>query len=493
MRPLWPHQERAYGELRAAVRSGSKRPMLQAPTGSGKTLLAAWIIHYARQKGNRVVFVVPALSLIDQTVTAFWNEGIQDVGVMQAAHVMTNPNRPVQVASAQTLGRRERPEADLVIVDEAHELHSSVKAWMAERPDLLFIGLSATPWARGLAKHFDRLIIAATLAELIEEQRLSPFRVFAPTHPDLSKVRVVAGEYHEGDLSDAMQPLVGDVITTWLERGEGRPTLCFGVDRDHASVLQKRFQAAGVPAGYIDMNTTTTERRAIADAFHRGELKVVCNVGCLTKGVDWDVRCVILARPTKSEALYVQIIGRGLRTAAGKADCLILDHSDTTLELGFVTDIHHDKLDDGKPKKASAAKSRERKPRECSQCSFVRPPAVQRCPACGFEPEHKPQEKLVVDGHLIEMDSRTRAKLNKDAGWLEKQAFIAELRLHAKLTTKKEAWVAHKYREKFGVWPNDARVRDVQPSARVSDVTRNWIRAQAIRYARSKPENRPQP
>ena len=466
--------------------------MLQAPTGAGKTLLSAWIIDHALRKGSRVVFVVPALSLIDQTVKAFWDEGVRDVGVIQASHPMTNPNRPVQVASAQTLGRRDRPPADLVIVDEAHELHPSVRSWMADCPDLLFIGLSATPWKKGLAKHFDRLIIAATLTELIEAKRLSPFRVFAPSHPDLSKVRVRAGEYHEGDLSDAMRPLVGDVVTTWLERGEGRPTLCFAVDRDHARVLQQRFLSAGVATGYIDMNTTAAQRKTIADAFHRGELKVVCNVGCLTKGVDWDVRCVILARPTKSEILYVQIVGRGLRIAIGKADCLILDHSDTTLELGFVTDIHHEALDNGKPKKKAVATARERKPRECSVCSFVRPPAVQRCPACGFEPERKPQEKPVIDGNLIEINSRTRAKMNKEAGWTEKEQFIAELRLYAKQTNKKEAWVSHKYKDKFGVWPNDYRVRNVQPAGQLSDAVRNWIRAQNIRFARSvKTEDRP--
>jgi DNA repair protein RadD len=109
---------------------------------------------------------------------------------------------------------------------------------------------------------------------------------------------------------------------------------------------------------------------------------VVCNVGVLTTGVDWDVRCIILARPTKSEILYTQIIGRGLRTAEGKQDCLVLDHSDTTLRLGFVTDIHHSKLSDGTLEGDTSAAPQDKppaKPKECTICSFgwVGRPQVQ--------------------------------------------------------------------------------------------------------------------
>jgi superfamily II DNA or RNA helicase len=94
--------------------------------------------------------------------------------------------------------------------------------------------------------------------------------------------------------------------------------LCFAVDRVHAKHLQAKFQAAGIVTAYIDAYTATPERNRIAKAFHRGDIKVVTNVGCLTTGIDWDVRCIILARPTKSEMLFVQMVGRGLRAAGAK-------------------------------------------------------------------------------------------------------------------------------------------------------------------------------
>jgi superfamily II DNA or RNA helicase len=166
LRPLRPHQERAIAELRRSLMSSCWRPMLMLPTGGGKTKLAAEIIRGARAKGKSVAFVVPRLSLIDQTVVAFEAEGIHCVGVMQGIHERTDRSQPVQVCSVQTLARRKRPDVDLVIVDEAHELHKEIFRWMADCPDIPFIGLSATPWSRGIGKYYDDLIIAATTREL---------------------------------------------------------------------------------------------------------------------------------------------------------------------------------------------------------------------------------------------------------------------------------------------------------------------------------------
>jgi superfamily II DNA or RNA helicase len=226
-----------------SLASGRRRPMLQLPTGAGKTVIAANIIRRALAKGKRVAFVVPALSLIDQTVRAFEAEGIHCVGVMQGIHPRTDREQPVQVCSIQTLARRKRPEVDLVIVDEAHELHREIFKWMADCPDVPFVGLSATPWSRGLLKYYDDLIISATTKELIEQGYLSHFTVFAPSQPDLSDVGTVAGDFHEGQLAAAVDKptIVGDVIETWLGRAKGLPTLCYGVNRAHAEHLHQRF------------------------------------------------------------------------------------------------------------------------------------------------------------------------------------------------------------------------------------------------------------
>jgi len=234
---LRPQQIQLLDELDRAIKGGCRRIMVQAPTGFGKTIVAAAIAENAMNAGWRAIFTVPALSLVDQSVEKFYSQGIRDIGVIQANHFLTNYVRPIQVASVQTLQRRHIPEVDLVMIDEAHRWFEFYGKWMKnpEWSNVPFVGLSATPWTKGLGKYFDKLIIGATTEGLIKAGHLSKFRVFAPSSPDLTKVRTVAGDYHDGDLSEAMDKsaLIADVVDTWITRGKGRPTLCFAVDRAH--------------------------------------------------------------------------------------------------------------------------------------------------------------------------------------------------------------------------------------------------------------------
>lgn len=483
-RAPFPHQIRGMELLRESLRTGHRRPMLCSPTGSGKTKLASMVVEGALAKGRRVTFVVPAISLIDQTVAAFHAEGIRNIGVIQAKHPMTDWSKPVQVASVQTLqNRSSKPESDIVVRDEAHRLFDFDRHWMADPAwsKVPFIGLSATPWAKGLGKHFDDLLIVTTTQDLIGNGFLSRFRVFAPTHPDLSGVKTLAGDYREDQLAEVMSPLVADVVSTWVQRGENRPTLCFAVDRAHAKKLQIEFLAAGVAADYIDAYTDLDERKAVESRLVRGQTRVVCNVGVLTTGIDWDIRCLILARPTKSEMLFVQIIGRGLRTAPGKTDCIILDHSDTHSRLGFVTDIGHGKLDDGKHLKGFQRPDDAPLPKECPRCHFLRPSNVLVCPDCGFKPSR--QSKVEVeDGDLVELASRGKAAKSKMSRADQQRWYSSFLHI-AKSKSYKAGWAPHKFREKFGFWPDD---NFIASSAEPGPDVLAYIRSTQIRYAKSK-------
>jgi DNA repair protein RadD len=273
MSNLRPHQVGLIEQIDAAITDGCRRIIAQAPTGFGKTIVAAAMTSTALTQNKRVIITVPAISLIDQTVEKFWKEGIRDVGVIQASHPSTDYSRPVQIASLQTLQRRYRPSdqlsrsvptADLVLIDEVHRWFDFYGDWLSSRAmsDVPVVGLTATPWTRGLGKHFNRLIVGATSQELIDGKYLAPFRVFAPASPELSSVRTVAGDYRDDDLGRAMNKpdLVADVVDTWLERGGRRPTLVFAVDRAHAKHLQAKFQAAGITTGYVDAYTNTADQ-----------------------------------------------------------------------------------------------------------------------------------------------------------------------------------------------------------------------------------------
>jgi superfamily II DNA or RNA helicase len=172
------------------------------------------------------------------------------------------------------------------------------------------------------------------------------------------------------------------------------------------------------------------------------------------------------------------MIGRGLRTAPGKDDCLILDHSDNHARLGFVTDIHHDQLDDGKERRASQSIAEEPLPKKCPKCSFLRPPKVLQCPCCGFIPV--PRSNTVHrDGELVELGARDPVELEHD-----RVRFFQELRAVALMRGYKDGWTAHKFKDKFGHFPSRNYV-PLQPRA-PSDATLRWVQSRQIAFAKSR-------
>ena len=509
-KPLRPHQTLALDMLDASFASGHTRPIIQAPTGYGKTRVAAEVIERELKRGNRVAFAVPALSLIDQAFTAFAETGIppERMGVIQGDHPWRRPHAPVQICSAQTLARRKKPLVDLVIVDEAHIQQQAVLGWMAEtagpyygraehsipldpssRP-VRWIGLSATPWASGMGRHWDDLLKPTSLGALTDQGYLVPMRVYAPTHPDLTGVRTLAGDYHEGQLAEAMSgpKLVGDVVETWVRRSEGRPTLCYAVNLTHARKLEEAFAKAGVRAGYVDAATPREERTLLLGELRDGRLQVVVNVGTLTTGVDapW-VSCISMVRPTKSKMLFLQILGRGLRTADGKGDCLVLDHSDNHVRLGFATDIDQSYLDcdvsDGK-RKAEKDERSEPLPWSCKDCHMVVAAGVGVCPGCGFVRRPMGQGIKPVAGELVELlpDMGRGGKagpIEDELRKLGKEAVWRGLLWLAMDKGRSKGWASHNYRDAFGVWPRGLGDEAEAPHPLV--VT--WVRKRGRDYA----------
>ena len=231
--------------------------------------------------------------------------------------------------------------------------------------------------------------------------------------------------------------------------------------------------------GYQDAFTKDEEREAIRRAFHNGELEVVCNVGTLTTGIDWDVRCISLCRPTKSDMLFVQIVGRGLRTAPGKDHCLILDHSDNHQRLGFVTDIDasYTMLKEGKAPQHSDRTEGIRLPKECPKCAYLRSPKLSTCPQCGFKAEMVSSVKH-DEGELRELKRKPKVIEEVDRG-----QFYAELKAHALMRGYNSGWCAHKYREKFGNWP-PPQFKSMAAAGTISETVRGFIKSRTIAWAK---------
>lgn len=426
--------------------------MLMAPCGSGKTTIAAEMVRAARDKGTPVLFIADRIELIEQASARFDHEGI-DHGIIQANHWRTDFSKSVQIASIQTLARRRVPLFKLAIIDEAHTLFKAHIQLMKDNPQAFFIGLSASPFTKGLGKHFDALVVAETTQGLIDQGYLVQPRVFAPSAPDVSKIKIRRGDYDETELAEATnQPrLVGDIIDHWFTLARGRPTLAFAVDIKHSMAIVERFRFAGVRAEHLDCYPDNVERHKTIEAFKRGEIQVLSSVDILSKGFDYPgASCAVMARPTKSLILHIQQQGRVLRIHESKSDCVILDHAGNTERLGFITDPLPEILDDGK-KKELKPKGREKPlPKKCPKCSFLK--EVHVCPNCGFAPQTQAKDVEYVPGTLVE----------KKAGKIataDKERVYAELCGYAKAKGYKPGWAYHKTKELFGVYPH----RHVEP------------------------------
>lgn len=311
---LRPYQEAAIEGIRAKVREGKKRVVLVAPTGSGKTTIAASIIESAIAKGSRCLFLTHRKELIEQASARLDSIGI-DHGVIQASHKRARPWCSVHVASVATLVRRlgNRPDVQLIIVDEAH--HAMSESWikvLAAYPKAAVIGLTATPWrldGKGLKGIFEDVVVVAQAHELVPEYLMAP-RIFAPDKPNLSKVHTTAGDYDVGELEEVMAQttLVGNVVEHWQKLAGGARSLVFAVTVRHSLALRDRFREAGVAAEHLDATSHPDDRAAILARLKSGETRVVTNCQILTEGFDLpELGCVSLARPTQSSVLFLQM------------------------------------------------------------------------------------------------------------------------------------------------------------------------------------------
>jgi superfamily II DNA or RNA helicase len=490
LRPLRERQAYAIAAVRQAVAEGHKRIVLQAPTGFGKTLFAAHLISSSMAKGKRPIFVCPAINLVNQTLKAFEDEGIRDIGIIQAQHERTNWCAQLQIASVQTLIRRALPEVDFIIQDECHIVWDKWlkmidgEAWK----DKIVLGLSATPWARGMGTHWTKLVIAATTKQLIAEGWLSPFDGCEPERsPDFSKLKVEKGEFTEASSEAVMgeAKIVADVVQTWIKHRdeglyEGDRTFLFAVNCNHAKSLRDEFEQAGISCGYMDAFSTDEERQETFRRFRSRDDKIIASVGCLTTGVDEDVRVIIDAAPTRSEILHVQRMGRGLRIAPGKIRLWINDHAGNNRRLGFVTDILHDHLDTRKKGEKGEAYKGDKpapKPRKCETCFALIPSGERTCPHCGT-PVITISDVQSKDGELIRFGSNQKPKPTM----VDKQAWYSGFLWIARERGLKEGWAAYRYREKFGVWPNQLRKEPAVPTSAV----RSYDTYLRIKYAKGR-------
>lgn len=472
------YQEKLIADTREALRAYDS-VLMQLPTGGGKTALGATMLGNAYKRGKRSLFIVHRQELVEQSSLAFHKEGIPHGFI--AAGYPRKPMEPVQICSIDTLKGRlnEAGEPSLVIWDECH--HLAAQGWLKVKKHFSSaktVGLSATPQrldGAGLDDIFQHMVLGPSTKWLIQNDYLSDYKIYAPDIPDMGGVRTSAGDFNRSQNEHVMNnnEIIGNAVAHYKKLACGKKAIVFCVSLKHAAHVTEMFRQAGIWAVSIDGKMRKQDRQFIINEFRAGNIKVLVNVDIVGEGFDLpDVEVVIMLRPTKSLALYLQQVGRALRKSAGKEYAIILDHAGNAMrpEFGLPCDEREWKLE-GRKKGVRGTYEKE-EPREelkiCPQCHNMHEPAP-KCPECGFIypiTGRLPKEK---DGELKEIDKAARKKQmrieqgmaqdleslkelerrrNYKKGWAEK-VFKAKLEKQRK---KEESNLQDNWLERFGAW-----------------------------------------
>lgn len=324
---LRPYQTKAAREVLSELRAG-KATLLVAPTGSGKTIIAAEV---AKNYKN-VLVIAHRRELVAQARRVFgWH--VSAVSVQSL------------IANGSDLADLIPKHVDLLIIDEAQRAAAKTYVAIRERfKSAALLGLTAAPVrtdGKSLGDVFSAMVVSSGVKELVQQKYLVPYGAFEAPDVALEEIERLSrrgGDYAVNELAEVMNRprLVGKVVEEYLKHGRGRKAIVFAVNVKHSLALAKAFVAAGVRAVHLDGNCSNRLRDKALESLAAGKTEVVCNVNLFTEG--WDcptVSCVIMARPTLSEGLYLQCVGRGMRPSEGKSNLLILDHSGNIERLGY--------------------------------------------------------------------------------------------------------------------------------------------------------------
>lgn len=348
---LRQYQLEAVQAVHRAWEEGIKAPLVVLPCGVGKTIIGAQLLSDAHTQGARSIFLAHRTELLEQTlgklrlVTASSAHPPQ-LGLVQGS--ANDTGRDITVASIQTLGHKsgkrlrellESGSFDRIICDEAH--HAVSPTWkrvldgmLEARPSALLLGLTATPGradGTALDSIFSDVVFYRNTLEMVEQGYLVPPRGFeVRLDIDLDRVAMddANGDFSRTSLGRLMnQPEVNaTVIKAWRDHAIGRKTMVFAVNVEHSKALTDGFNGIGWTAEHVDGTTKAGERKAILKRFRTGQTQILCNCEVGTEGFDDpSIACILLARPTKSQVLYIQSVGRGLRPYPAKHECLVID------------------------------------------------------------------------------------------------------------------------------------------------------------------------
>lgn len=362
-----------------------QRGLINAPTGSGKTIIMSKYCEL--QKDKRIAIVVDSEELVQQTQDKMSNFiDKKEIGLIQSDR-WNETDKRIVVAMRQSLlhpksnrieNILEHGEIDIMIVDECHIAPQAQMRLVELINPKITIGLSATPYSDLQEVYKDGEIYSIPIMKLIKEGHLCQPRAYtAYSDVDLSNIKTVMGEFNQGELAEAINVKSRNklIVDKWKEVASDRKhTIAFCASIEHAKELSEEFNRAGIPSSNLDSTFSNEDRKEVIRKYEAGEIKVVCQIGIMVKGYDFKpTDCILLCKSTSSLMYYQQAIGRGLRTVeeGEKEDCLVIDIVDncrkknmTLLNMGMVFGLKDGENIDDMEARLEAEAEEERLERE---------------------------------------------------------------------------------------------------------------------------------
>ncbi len=477
--------------LRRGFAEGHRTQMLYAPCGGGKTEIAVFMMDGAAKKSRRSAMLVDLKMLCAQTSARLAKYDI-DHGIIQPESPRWRPELPIQVCMVQTLEARGGfPAVDLLVLDEAHVLRSSVIEFVKNNPLVKVVGLSGSPFTKGLAKTYTNVVSACTVNDLVRDNLLIQPRIFIAKQIDMTGAKKVAGEWSDKEATERGIKITGDIVSEWVAKttevfGGPKKTIVFCSGVAHGNDLALKFAEAGFNFISVSYKDADDYKRQVLEDFAKPDTEIhgLIATDLLSKGFDVPDVCVgVSARPfSKSFSAHVQQLGRIMRPHDDKDSAIWLDHSGNYLRFRDQWDeLCSDgvtELDDGAEKVKPEPTDQEKEASKCPACGHLWSAGTDICPHCGFVRARR-NDVTAVAGEMSELT--LVAKYEKYSPEY-KQLFYAQLLGYALERGNNPGSAYHRFIQKFGAAPALAKPAPVTPSAEVC----RWVRHCNIAFAKGR-------
>jgi superfamily II DNA or RNA helicase len=414
---------------------------------------------------------------------------------MQAGHWRFRPYENIQVCSAQTLEKRgDFPGLNLLIVDECHQTRKQTVEFIKNNPEIRVIGLTATPFTKGLGKIYDNVVSTVTTKNLVDDNVLVPLRVFISKEIDMEGAKKVAGEWSQQEATTRGIKISGDIVAEWEKKtfeifGSPRKTIVFCSGVSHGVDLSQRFAKEGYNFICVSYRDDDQFKKDVIEDFAKPDTKIhgLIATDILTKGFDVpDVMIGVSARPfSKSLSSHIQQMGRVMRgnpdNPEGKQFALWLDHSGNYLRFQeewdavFAGGVHE--LDDGAEKSKKEKSKKEKEASKCPVCEALWPKGSDTCNHCGHVRESK-NKIVAVAAEMHELKAGT-TRDDRQEWWSMLQWYVA----YAGWSSGR---AAHTFKDKFGVWPRSLKDDVLIPNKDIEKFINQRLRAYIYGQKRAK-------